>query len=108
MEQPPTVAVHFYHVTVNLLVHLHSFLIHQKVKFNESFIMRSKCLTLLYFVRVLSQSQGISVVGTVDEDTTFYYRELTTEPSLLGTVEYTVIYNRSVVSTSSSIMIYTV
>ena len=46
--------------------------------------------------------------GTVDEDTTFYYRDLTTEPSLLATVEYTVIYNRSVVSTSSSIMIYTV
>ena len=69
--------------------------------------MISNYFTFLYFVMILSQSEGVSVVGTVDEDTTFYYRELTKEPSLLVTIEYTVIYNRSAVSTSSNIIIYT-
>ena len=57
---------------------------------------------------LLNHSDAVSVAGTVQEDTTFYYRELSTEPSVLATIEYSIIYKSSVVSTSSTIMIYTI
>ena len=52
-------------------------------------------IILLSLIMFIGYCDNISVLGTIKKDTSFYYRNLSTYPSTLATVEYAILYERT-------------
>ena len=70
-------------------------------------IYRTQLICFLEVLTLVCSIDGLTIVGTVEEDVTFYHKQLSTTPSTLATIEYHVTYNHSHVAHNTVMHIYT-